>query len=498
MAFYKSKFTGQEIDARLTQGTYDDAVKAGFKGTKEEFYALLGQLQETTDAATISQPAESDKLETFNKNIVDAINELHQELQAKPDEKDVIDQEKLEVFKDEIDAKYATKEEVFKKLDSDKLISGAGIDISEEDNKKIINISNDALTKIQYSDSEVRRLENDKISYAYDEKTQSNINVILPEGGSYLGNYGDENATITKAAVYDGIKQLEIGSPKIHTNINTDSNITIETSTGKKTIATIDELVNVVNIPIRNLQDKVYTQEEILDWFNSTDVIDLKNKIVRGSLMYLKFGISLSGNPMYYKMPIEYVAFESANQIKLVFVGLNTRDDVTSKYEIIINLDGTIIEGSSNIKLTLLSLESDLSQYALKSDIPTQYIVEEGAALQAGNEQHEFNIKSGGRVTINSNNEVVTYTPYPGETGRKMLVLANNDSLTGTKTDGTGSPLIFMSKWDKIEVGGSSTPLNLNSSTGEITINDSKTIATTDLIEALEQRVAALEAQLNS
>lgn len=85
MAFYKSKFTGQEIDARLTQGTYDDAVKAGFKGTKEEFYALLGQLQETTDSATISQPAESDKLETFNKNIVDAINELHQELQSEPD-----------------------------------------------------------------------------------------------------------------------------------------------------------------------------------------------------------------------------------------------------------------------------------------------------------------------------------------------------------------------------------------------------------------------------
>ena len=112
MAFYKSKFTGQEIDARLTQGTYDDAVKAGFKGTKEEFYALLGQLQETTDAATISQPAESDKLATFNKNIVDAINELHTELQLKPDKQDVIDQEELETFKDEIAAEYTTKEEL--------------------------------------------------------------------------------------------------------------------------------------------------------------------------------------------------------------------------------------------------------------------------------------------------------------------------------------------------------------------------------------------------
>ena len=245
--------------------------------------------------------------------------------------------------------------------------AGGGITISDTG---VVSISDDTLQMIQYADSEVRRLETAKIPYAYDEKTQSNINVILPEGGSYLGNYGDENATIAKAAVYDGVKQLELGSSKVHTNINTDSDVTIETSTGKKTIATTDELVNIVNIPIRSLQDKVYTQEEIFDWFGVTSVPELKQKITRGSQMYLRYGISLSGNPMYYKMPIEYTAFESANQIKLVLVGLNTRDDVTSKYEIIINLDGTIIEGNSNVKLTLLSLEPDLSQYALKSELP--------------------------------------------------------------------------------------------------------------------------------
>lgn len=258
--------------------------------------------------------------------------------------------------------------------------AGGGITISETG---VVSVSDDTLQKIQYSDSEVRRLEKDKIPYAYDEKTQSNINVILPEGGSYLGNYGDENATVAKAAVYnDGTKQLELGSSKVHTNINTDSDVTIETSTGKKTIATTDELVNVVNIPIRSLQDKVYTQEEILDWFGVTNVPELKQKISRGSQMYLRYGISLSSNPMYYKMPIEYTAFESANQIKLVFVGLNTRDDVASKYEMIMNLDGTIIEGNSNIKVTITSIEpedidlsgyatkEELNDYALKSEIP--------------------------------------------------------------------------------------------------------------------------------
>ena len=259
--------------------------------------------------------------------------------------------------------------------------AGGGITISDTG---VVSVSDETLQMIQYSDSEVRRLEKDKIPYVYDEKTQSNINVILPEGGSYLGNYGDENATVAKAAVYDGIKQLELGSSKVHTNINTDSDVTIETSTGKKTIATTDELVNVVNIPIRSLQDKVYTQEEIFDWFGVTSVPELKQKISRGSQMYLRYGILLSGNPMYYKMPIEYTAFESANQIKLVCVGLNTRDDVTSKYEILINLDGTIIEGNSNVKLTLLSLEPNLSNFATKDEVPNVFETKGLTELEMG------------------------------------------------------------------------------------------------------------------
>lgn len=112
MAFYKSKYTGIEIDQRLTQATYDDAVLAGFEGSKEEFDAILGKLKEIADKAENSIQMESENLDTFNKNVVDAINELHRELQAKPDEQDVIDQGELEVFKDEIAAKYVTREEV--------------------------------------------------------------------------------------------------------------------------------------------------------------------------------------------------------------------------------------------------------------------------------------------------------------------------------------------------------------------------------------------------
>ena len=437
MAFYKSKYTGAEIDQRLAQGTYDDALMRGFDGTKEDFDILLAKLKKTSDLAFGSQQYEDDRLETVNKTVAGAINELHQELQTKPDKKDVIDQGEFQVFKDEIAAKYTTRDEfnedikdlnskistlntnlvaeidqrkeavkqereervqaddqlserietlaatmnteLSKKLDSDRLLAGAGIDVREEDGKKIVDISEGTLTKIQYADSEVRRLETAKIPYAYDEKTQSNINIILPEGGSYLGNYGDDNATIAKAAVYDGIKQLEIGSSKVHLNLNSLDKPTIETPDGKENLVVESDIKLIpieVNFPIRTSggsdgpEDRVYTQEEILEWFGVADITALRKQIANKGIQYIKYSIMLMGNPYYYRMPIQYAAFESANKIKLVFIGLNTNNDVVSKYEIIINLDGTIIKGNSNIKVTITNIEPKVyDDTQLKSEL---------------------------------------------------------------------------------------------------------------------------------
>lgn len=112
------------------------------------------------------------------------------------------------------------------------------------------------------------------------------------------------------------------------------------------------ELEVMFNFPLITLQDKVYDQATILRWFDVEDLIGLKSVIAYSGQVYLRTGISLSTNPMYYKMPVQYMAFESANQIKLVVIGLDTSNDHPVKYEILINLDGTIIEGNSNIKVT--------------------------------------------------------------------------------------------------------------------------------------------------
>lgn len=119
---------------------------------------------------------------------------------------------------------------------------------------------------------------------------------------------------------------------------------------------------------------------------------------------------------------------------------------------------------------------NDDKELALKEDVDN-LIKSEGAAIQVGREDKELNIKTGGRFTVNSNYEVVTSEEYPGEPGRRIIPLENNDQIAGKKTDGNGVPLIFMSKWDKVEVGGNGAPLNLNGSTERPTYKDDEEFA---------------------
>lgn len=195
----------------------------------------------------------------------------------------------------------------------------------------------------------------------------------LPEETQIMGTIAGALYALLSLRTYnngqeDEITQAEVGTTSYHLNLNTSDNLTYDTPEGKKTVATTDEIPAVdagaVRIPVRTLADKVYTKAEIMKWFGIDDetsedsVVELKRLFAYGPQLYIDWGISLSGRPMRYKMPIQYSAFESDNQVKLVVVGLDTSDDSVSKYTILINLDGTIIEGNSNVQVTLKTIET--------------------------------------------------------------------------------------------------------------------------------------------
>ena len=130
----------------------------------------------------------------------------------------------------------------------------------------------------------------------------------------------------------------------------------------KEEVEDVKDLTPVmVQIPIRTNStfNTVQDKETILGWFGCTKDSELKGLISRQQPMFLKYGISLSTNPHYYKMPIEYIAYETANQVKLVFTGLDTSDDSVVKYTILMNLDGTIIgDTNSNVQLVMEPITS--------------------------------------------------------------------------------------------------------------------------------------------
>lgn len=88
---------------------------------------------------------------------------------------------------------------------------------------------------------------------------------------------------------------------------------------------------------------------------------------------------------------------------------------------------------------------------------------------------------------------------------RFTVTLNNNDSISAMLNDGTNSvPLVFMSKWNKVEVGGSGAPLNLNSDDGHVTVNDTYTLLDNrdkdeinDTISAETERATQVEATIN-
>lgn len=87
---------------------------------------------------------------------------------------------------------------------------------------------------------------------------------------------------------------------------------------------------------------------------------------------------------------------------------------------------------------------------------------------------------------------------------RFTVTLNNNDSISAMLNDGTTSvPLVFMSKWNKVEVGGSGAPLNLNSDDGTVKVNDTYRLLDdrdedelNDAIKAEENRATQAEANL--
>lgn len=268
-------------------------------------------------------------------------------------------------------------------------------DLSEKVDEEVSRSTSedeDAKKRLQTLETGLSELKEKAVLYE-DVATEENPErkaILLDNHDTILGKTTDGTAyNLIMLSKWD---KVDVGSGSVEINLNGSAER--PTYNDDEELALMKDIEKIklpieFSFPLRTLQDKVYTQEEILGWFGASDVPELKTLIVREGQFYLRYGIQLSGNPYYYKMPIQYIAFESANQIKMVVIGLDTRNDMPVKYEIIINLDGTIAEGNSNIKVTSSNL-------AFESSIPSvdEFVTKDEVALKANQSDVDFQINA--------------------------------------------------------------------------------------------------------
>ena len=145
--------------------------------------------------------------------------------------------------------------------------------------------------------------------------------------------------------------------------------------------------------------------------------------------------------------------------------------EITSGGVVIGDVTGTAYDGGKGVALEgrVTTVENKFAEYPTKNEMDV--------AVNAVDEK--ITTLEGKAVTYSDFSYVPSGESQPVE--RKTIQLANYDSISGMNTAGNDAAnLIMMSKWDKVDIGSSKYPLNLNGS--EFTLNDDKVIATVDQI----------------
>ena len=276
-------------------------------------------------------------------------------------------------------------------------------DYTTEDKEKLAGIDTSIYAKnedlVYIADTVIPQM-NENTAKALDQKvdwdTEKKV-ISLPSDGSISALRNSETlegGVLLAQRTYDeGVTYVtEVGTTKNKLTLNATERPQIDIQGGtseriayESDLRTVPIEVNLPTAVIRGIIKKTYTQEEILGWFGFDEVAKLKSAIVSNGLMYIRYGIQLSGNPYYYRMPVQYCAFESANQLKIVSIGLDTSNDKPNKITIIFNLDGTLINEVSNVEITFdeLNEDIDLTSYLTKDDASNTYQVKGNYALKS-------------------------------------------------------------------------------------------------------------------
>lgn len=177
----------------------------------------------------------------------------------------------------------------------------------------------------------------------------------VPEGGVLLAQRTyDEGVTLV----------TEVGTTKNKLTLNASERPQIDIAGGNsEKVAYQSDLPVRVTVPVHTsiggLQDQLYSETEIFGWFGVADVEHFNELATSTKSVWIGYTIAASFQKSAYRYLVNYMEYVPASKsIKVIWIGPDSlNSDVISKFVLTANLDQTIIEGNSNVKLAITSLE---------------------------------------------------------------------------------------------------------------------------------------------
>ena len=277
-------------------------------------------------------------------------------------------------------------------------------------------------------------------------------------------------------------ESTQVGSSIYDLNLNTKGSVTINND---KVVATTDQIESWATVG----NDKVIPSSKLPSFVD--DVVEVAELPEVGEAG--KIYILTTDNTQYRWSGSEFVQITSGGVVIGSVAGTAydggkgtaLEGRVTAVEETFVNtetMNTAISEATKNL-VTQEDLEEATADLATKDEIKNYGDGTVGEGFQLGLADKRMNLNSNGSVMVNSVGEVVVATPYPGEEGRKVIQLANHDSLSGIGTDGsTGGNLVMLSKFDVADFGSKNFHTNINvkednGHDGRVTVNDDNEIA---------------------
>ena len=177
----------------------------------------------------------------------------------------------------------------------------------------------------------------------------------VPEGGVLLAQRTyDEGVTLV----------TEVGTTKNKLTLNASERPQIDIAGGgSEKVAYQSDLPVRVTVPVHTsiggLQDQLYSEAEIFGWFGVADIEHFNELATSTKSVWIGYTVDASFQKSAYRYLVNYMEYVPASKsIKVIWIGPDSlNSDVISKFVLTANLDQTIIEGNSNVKLAITSLE---------------------------------------------------------------------------------------------------------------------------------------------